>query len=524
MTTPSIDGYEIIGKIGTGGMSTVWKAKQLSLDRIVALKVLNPSLFKSEEYVERFRKEAQAAARLRHPGLAEIYDAGQKDGCVYYVMEYIAGFSVASLIQRKGEVSEQQALNIVSGVATVLGALWEKNQAVHCDIKPDNILIDQDGQTRVTDLGLARFLGSVTAEMDANYIVGTPNYSSPEQARGTEDLDCRTDIYALGSTLYHMLTGVMPFANSDGEAALQRHLSEYVADPLSLNPDVSSGAAMLLEKMMIKDRTLRYADWKELVEDIARVQNGELPVPPWPTSGQSTILRSPDRETHLRKHVATKLPGQRKKIPQTPNRQRTALPSQHKKTSAGPLPPAASKRISASLDPVLQGQKPGLSPLGSTLIVTALLAICVILGYIYVFKQAKQRPPPLAPAPSGPNIISTRTTDDPPAHPSRARDRIPVSPAILENETTAPTTPASPGDWSHPSYDEAMELLRGADKAFQDFLISRNQSLLSRVEPDCRKAIELFESLRAEAPATARIPERVRQANQLIYNARRSQQ
>jgi len=521
MNKPSIDGYDVLDKVGTGGMATVWRAKQISLDRVVALKVLNASSFKSEEHVERFRKEAQAAARLRHPGLAEIYDAGEVDGCVYYVMEYIAGFSVANLIQRKGEVSDKQALRIISGVATVLNAIWEKHQAIHCDIKPDNILIDHDGNTRVTDLGLARFLGSVTAEMDAQYIVGTPNYSSPEQARGVEDLDCRTDIYALGSTLYHMLTGIMPFANTEGETALERHLSDYIADPITLNPDVPIPVAMLLEKMMIKDRTLRYNNWKELMADLDRIQEGSLPSSPWPTTGQSTVLRSSEREAELRKMASSKRPGDltKRRTPRAQGTRRTG-PSSSPRTA-----PSRATAPSTSTTAAPKRKQSNASPLGATLMTTSVLSLIVVIGYWVIFNQTPQTPtPPAKNSSSEPQIISTRGENDPPPQNASSRERRSSSPTFTEEDMTPSPAPATPEAWSHPSYDEAMVLLRKADKDFQDYLITRDQSKLDSVEPDCRKAIELLESLRAEAPALARIPERVRQANQLIYNSRRSRQ
>ncbi len=543
MQKPTIHGYEILSMIAEGGMSTVWKARQTSLDRLVALKVLNKGLIKSDTDVERFRREARAAAHLHHSGLCQIYDAGEAEGTVYYVMEYVAGFSVADLLSRKGDLPEKQALMIAYGVASVLGAIWEKNGIIHCDVKPDNILIDQDGAIRITDLGVARIIGNMVQQIDSEYIVGTPNYASPEQARGVEDLDCRTDIYGLGATLYHMLTGLMPFADSDGEQAMDRQVSDYVADPQKINPGLSISASWLVEKMMVKDRNARYTDWNELLRDMEEVRAGRLPRGQLPPAGQSTVTRSDEREADTLREMQAMKPKTFKGATDAGGTA-TGLKIRKKAPAPGAIKPRLKTPVTDSYTP----RRPaGKSALAETLQKTFYLALLVGGAYgatFYMIGRATAPPEPAqptvaeAPAPeTEPAFIRPAETQPAPApepepEPERPSVREPApepepSPEIepMEAEQPAPREPTEPDTdeaWDHPDYVEAMRLLREADAAFQEFLSSRDQDLLASVEPKCRKAIELLEAVRDEAPARAQVGERIRQSYQLIHNSRQS--
>lgn len=290
-----LPGYEILGKIGEGGMSTVWRARQISLDRVVAIKTLSPQYLPDAEARQRFQHEARAAARLSHPGIAQVFDAGVTEDIPFIVMEYVDGKSLGELLAAEGKLPEAKALQLVESVAQALGYAWQKDCIIHCDIKPDNLLISKMGEVKIVDLGLARFIGLHRRTTPGDAIVGTPNYTAPEQAEGVPDLDCRADIYSLGATLYHMITGVLPFSGSPGSSAMDRHIHEFLADPMEVEPTTSAPIGWLIEKMMVKNRAFRPLFWTTVLEDIAEVRSGRMPKPPMPEPGQSTVQRSQRR-------------------------------------------------------------------------------------------------------------------------------------------------------------------------------------------------------------------------------------
>ena len=293
MSTPGFDlpGYEILEKLGEGGMAAVWKARQLSLDRMVAIKILSPEWRTDADAMARFRKEAMSAARLKHSGIIQVFDAGETADAVYFVMEFIDGYTIGHRIHKRGALDEETALDITLGVAAALSYAWESGKTIHCDIKPDNIMIDRDGTVKVADLGLARALGPSGSTGHDDYIVGTPNYISPEQARGEANLDCATDVYALGATLYHMVTGRLPFGDTPGTAPLERQQTDFLLDPLDLNQNLTPALGALIERMMIKDRTLRPKVWNNVIADLQEVREGYLPPGELPPAGASTVLR-----------------------------------------------------------------------------------------------------------------------------------------------------------------------------------------------------------------------------------------
>ena len=198
MSPMQIPGFEMIAKLGEGGMASVWKARQLSLDRIVAIKILSSRMASDADDVQRFQFEAQSAAKLKHPGIVQVYDAACEQGIYYFVMEYVAGYTVGQWLRRKGVLPFEDALLVADGVADALGYAWSKAGIIHCDIKPENVMIDADGTVKVADLGLARTIRTMGAQAEIADIMGTPAFISPEQAEGRQDLDCRTDIYSLG--------------------------------------------------------------------------------------------------------------------------------------------------------------------------------------------------------------------------------------------------------------------------------------------------------------------------------------
>ena len=275
--------FEVLGLLGRGGMASVWKARQISLDRFVAIKMLSSAFSAAEEDIQRFRLEAQAAARLKHPSIVQVYDANFSNGIYYFVMELVDGYTLGDLLRRKGRITMEDALTVAESVAVALDYAWSLYQMVHCDIKPDNIMVDADGTVKVTDLGLCRSLALVkaTEKIGPNdEILGTPAYMSPEQVYGSERLDCRSDISELGATLYHLVTGRMLFQGKTDDEMIHCHVDGSQAPDVRLSvSDVSAPFALLLEKMLAKDAKHRHRDWKMVLADLSRVRAGH---PPWP--------------------------------------------------------------------------------------------------------------------------------------------------------------------------------------------------------------------------------------------------
>lgn len=293
MLNVEIPGYEILEKIGDGAMGFVFKARQRSLDRLVAVKVLRPELAGDPTAMAQFRLEANSVAMLKHQNILLLHEAGEANGLHYFIMEYVAAYSVANWLARKGVLSEGDALTIADSVARPLQYAWDKAGLIHCDLKPGNILVDEDGVIKVADFsGISRSNMSEEAQLLREVTIGTPNYMSPEQVRGFEAIDFRVDIYALGALLYHLVTGVLPFEHCTEEEAMQQQVEGKLTDPAELNPAVSVNFSMMVEKMMVKDRDQRTATWEAVVADIARVRAGQPPLPPMAYPGSSTILRT----------------------------------------------------------------------------------------------------------------------------------------------------------------------------------------------------------------------------------------
>jgi len=269
----TIPGYELLGKIGRGGMGIVYKARQVAMDRIVAIKVLRPSLGQNKVFLERFFREARVAAKLNHTNVVGAIDAGSAEGYHYFVMEYVDGPTVAEML-KNGPMDEIDALRITHGVALAL-AHAQKFGLVHRDIKPENIMLTSEGIVKLADLGLAKSSAadmSVTADGSK---LGTPYYMSPEQARGSADLDFRSDIYSLGATLFHMITGARPFDGDTPAVVVSKRLTEPVPDPREIRPGISTGLNRLIRRMMQKDPARRYDSIDELIRDIEAVLRGD---------------------------------------------------------------------------------------------------------------------------------------------------------------------------------------------------------------------------------------------------------
>ncbi|MFH1476805.1 MAG: serine/threonine-protein kinase, partial [Verrucomicrobiota bacterium] len=275
---PVIEGFRVLENLGQGATASVWKAEQVSLNRLVVIKVLSERLTQEPEDVTLFKAEARLAANFKHAGIVQVYDFGQsKIGRRYYfVMEYISGYSVGDWIRRKGKITEHEALVVAQAVADALKYAWDLSRIVHCDIKPDNIMVDGDGSIKVADLGLAHTVKTMANQpgADANEVIitGTPNYMAPEQVRGSDPIDCRTDIYALGASLYHMVTGQLPFGDSPPDIVLERQLQDVFEYPQKVNPALSVSVTQLILKMTAKEPAVRFQTWDEVLAEVVRLE------------------------------------------------------------------------------------------------------------------------------------------------------------------------------------------------------------------------------------------------------------
>lgn len=273
-----IPGYQIISRLGAGAMATVYKARQLSLDRIVAIKVLPKRMSANREFVERFYKEGKAAAKLNHPNIVGAVDVGEANGFHYFVMEYVEGATVYDKLEKGERYSEKEALQIVIQTARAL-AHAHKAGFIHRDVKPKNVMITSEGVVKLADMGLAREASDVeAAQAEAGKAYGTPYYISPEQIKGELDVDQRADLYSLGAMFYHMVTGRVPFDAATPSAVMHKHLKEPLVPPDHIIPDLSAGAGEIIEVAMAKDRKSRYQSAEDMLGDLERVAAGEPPL------------------------------------------------------------------------------------------------------------------------------------------------------------------------------------------------------------------------------------------------------
>ena len=276
-TLKRVGKFDIVAKIGQGGMGAVFKVRQRSLDRIVALKILPPSVAKNAQFIERFQREARASAKLSHPNIVQGIDVGHDadSGLWYFAMEFVEGASTKDLLKEQKVLPEVRALEIARDVARALECV-NAHQMVHRDVKPDNILLTSNGDAKLADLGLAKQLSEDGSLTQSGQAVGTPHYMAPEQARGEDsEIDIRTDLYALGATLFHLVTGKPPFSGATSASIMAKHLSEEAPQAHKVNPNVSEGCSRLISRLMQKKREQRFQTPAELLVQIERLLNPE---------------------------------------------------------------------------------------------------------------------------------------------------------------------------------------------------------------------------------------------------------
>lgn len=264
------DRYTLLECIGSGGMADVYRAHDKLLDRSVAVKILHSQFNNDEEFITRFRREAQAAARLSHPNIVNMYDVGKDQDVDYIVMEYVSGETLKQRIQRLGPLP----IEMVSFIAVEIAEALEnahQNKIIHCDIKPHNILITHSGRVKVTDFGIARAATSATMTQTGT-ILGSVHYFSPEQAKGTM-ITAKSDIYSLGVVMYEMLTGNVPFTGETPISIALKHLQEEPQSPREINPDIPPVLDMIVLKSLAKNPDDRYQDISAMIADLRLAQN-----------------------------------------------------------------------------------------------------------------------------------------------------------------------------------------------------------------------------------------------------------
>ena len=260
--------YEIINKIGNGGMATVYRATDLVLKRYVAVKILRDEFTTDEEFIRRFETEAQSAARLTHPNIVSIYDVGVDNGVYYIVMELIQGKTLKEIIvEERGPLPWKWSVNVAIQIASAL-EMAHKNNIIHRDIKPHNIIITEDGIAKVTDFGIAKAVSNSTITAFGTTI-GSVHYFSPEQAKGGYT-DAKSDIYSLGVVMYEMLTGKVPFDADTSVSVALKHMQEDPVPPMEINPNIPKAVNDIILKAMQKEPMARYQTATAMLRDLAQ--------------------------------------------------------------------------------------------------------------------------------------------------------------------------------------------------------------------------------------------------------------
>jgi eukaryotic-like serine/threonine-protein kinase len=289
--------YRLDAQIGSGGMSTVYRAFDQVLERQVAVKLMHRDIAGNPDQLERFRREARAVARLNHPHIVQVIDAGEDDGVPYIVLEYVEGETLKDRIRRCGRLEIPEALAYAIEIARALGAAHEAG-IVHRDVKPQNVLVDEEGSGKVTDFGIARTLDQDGLTADGR-VLGTTDYVSPEQALG-HAVTGQSDLYSLGVVLFEMLTGQVPFRGENQVAVAMKHVREELPDIQYRRPEVSSALAAVLDRATAKDLAVRYSSDQELIRDLEDVLAIESARSGQATGEATQVLRTLPPESRRR--------------------------------------------------------------------------------------------------------------------------------------------------------------------------------------------------------------------------------
>lgn len=328
--------FKIKRLLGKGGMGEVWLARQESADRDVAVKIPSPALTASPESIAAFMKEIETLSKLDHPNLVSIIDYGAKDGIYYLATDYIEGETIKSRLEREGQVPEQGALKIAKQVAEALDHAWTSFKLIHSDLNPSNIMISTGGSVKVLDLGISRSAASDSHLTQTGMIVGSPYYMSPEQANVEPDIDCRSDIYSVGATLYHMVTGKYPFEGPSALKIITKHVTDPLVPPKDVAPHVSEACSELICLFMSKQRESRPQNWRDTVKAIDLALAGQPPKVKL-SLPEDRIFENTSFQTINLRQLQQSLPKAAKKTDTGDSAAKKAPPS------AKPEPPSAKK-------------------------------------------------------------------------------------------------------------------------------------------------------------------------------------
>ncbi len=436
--TTRLGGFEVLGKLGKGGMGTVLKARQVSMDRLVALKILPKKLAEDERFVQRFLREARSAARLRHPNIVQAHDVGFVDGYYFFAMEFVDGQTLSEIVGREGPLEANRALDAMKQVASALAAA-HKEGIVHRDIKPANIMIDKDGQVRVTDFGLAkRTEGDVEVTADGA-VVGTPAYVAPEMAKGGE-ADHRSDLYSLGATVFCALAGRPPFEGKNFSEIIVKQVNEPAPPLASLAPRVDRRLCHIVDRLLRKNPEARYPSATALLDDlnglgklqsVAAAEKGTFSF-----SAKQPSAPQGGEKVNVPFSAAARAEG-RAMLAEAPTLEMTEG-KRREREALGPRPPASGRRRTTLIT------------------VGAIVAILAIVGIVVATRRSKT----LGPMPDergGPRPTTSTSTVTKPVVPPTSAPRVgPVPPkkpitavAVAKKGPTIepePPTP-KPGEW-----------------------------------------------------------------------------
>jgi serine/threonine-protein kinase len=300
------DRYRLEARIGTGGMSTVYRALDQTLERQVAIKLMNREIASDSDQLERFRREARSVAQLSHPHIVGVIDAGEDAGRPYIVLEYVEGETLKERIRRNGQLPVGESVAYAIEIARALGAAHARH-IVHRDVKPQNVLIDEEGSAKVTDFGIARSLDEDGLTIDGR-VLGTTDYVSPEQALG-HAVTGQSDLYSLGIVLYEMLTGDVPFKGENQVAVAMKHVREEIPDVQQLRPEASASLAAIVDRATAKDLLERYRSDEELIADLEDVLALETARSGQATGEATTVLRTLPSRTRRRLPLRMRRPA-----------------------------------------------------------------------------------------------------------------------------------------------------------------------------------------------------------------------
>jgi len=298
--------YRLEARIGTGGMSTVYRALDETLERQVAIKLMNREIASDSDQLERFRREARAVAQLSHPHIVGVIDAGEDAGRPYIVFEYVEGETLKERIRRLGQLPVGEAVAYAIEIARALGAAHARH-IVHRDVKPQNVLIDEEGSAKVTDFGIARTLDEEGLTQDGR-VLGTTDYVSPEQALG-HDVTGQSDLYSLGVVLWEMLTGTVPFRGENQVSVAMRHVRDELPDVRDLRPEASASLAAVIDRATAKDLRERYRTDEEMIDDLAEVLALETARAGSATGEATAVIRTLPRSAQRRVPLRIRKPA-----------------------------------------------------------------------------------------------------------------------------------------------------------------------------------------------------------------------